>query len=687
MGTIVPERVAARIRRFVDEVPLQQYVVHDDKLSPNLPQSIARARLVTFDVFDTALLRIVERPSDVFALANWRFAERNGREPCLARFVTARKEAESAARRAATSAGRGEVTLAEIYALLQCDALESGEREALREEELATERAVCTGNRAFVSLFCALRDRGRDVAFLSDTYLPKTFISELLRTNGYAEPLQVFTSSSFGETKADGKIFALAAREANVDVSDVAHIGDNPLADVRNARRAGVAALWYRLQRLTQRKRLAAELDESALATSLLCGLSAASPREGAAQNLARDVAAPLYLGFTQWLLATLETDPPDAVLFCARDGLIVKRVYDRLRTFYPKAPPSTYFLISRRTLVFPSFVELGKRELDFLCANPIPMSPRAFLERIGLVPDGYAGTLGAAGLALDRPVSTGDERDSLRRFFKSIEKDVLEAATRDRELLLRYLDELGCRNWSRIAVCDIGWHGSLQRGLADVLRMAGRDVGIEGYYVGLSDHVPPEIARAVHGWLWKPGDGAAAMRVQDDGREVVEMLFTARHPTVVGRVVTGERTYAIFDRAAELDANNRAAAGAIQSEALRLIDAYVAAFGGVRPAHVSVREVYERVRRLIEEPRPAEVAFIGNLVHVAGFGATRSGQRLANPPSPGQALLRPSEFLAAYRRSRWPTGFLTAFVGTWHFAAAWRTLRRTLSQALRSSK
>jgi FMN phosphatase YigB (HAD superfamily) len=681
---IVARRAAARLRRLTRDVMLERFALRDPP-AQRILRRLARARLVTFDVFDSALLRGVAEPADVFALTAWRHGRRFGRQPEVERFVAARRDAETAARAAAQGAGRSEVTLAEIYAAL---AREPGwardDAAALQDEEIAAERAVSMGNPAFLRLCASVRAHGGAVAFLSDTYLPEELIASLLRAGGYPEPLRVFTSAAFGVTKAAGTLFAAVARREKLAVRDLAHIGDNPVADVRNARRAGVTAFWYRRPSRTHRPRHGVATDERGLAASLASGFAAAGSHETTAHALAADVAAPLYLGFAQWLSEALSASQPDAVLFCARDGLVVKRVYDRLRAFYPAAPPSTYFLISRRTLVFPSFTHLGERELDFLCGNPLPMSPQSYLERIGFEAARFEPELAAAGLHSAQPVTTAQERRALRRFFTSIADAVLAAAASERSVLLRYLDELGCAVWSRIAICDIGWHGSLQRALTDVLRSAGREIPIDGYYVGLSDRVAPEAAPSMRGWLWRPGDGEQAMRTQSDGREVVEMLFTARHPTVIGRACDGARTSARFDHAAELDANNRAAAAAIQNAALTLIDTYVAVFDGLRPAQIARDDVYARVVRLIERPRADEIAFLGRLVHVAGFGTTRSGQPLAQPPPVLEALRHPREFVDAYRRARWPTGFLAAFTGSWRFAALRRGSGRLLRQLLR---
>jgi len=74
------------------------------------------AKLVSFDVFDTALLRSVARPADTLALSAWRGEQRLACGIEMRTLLEARTEAEIQARRWARAEGREEVTLDEIYA-------------------------------------------------------------------------------------------------------------------------------------------------------------------------------------------------------------------------------------------------------------------------------------------------------------------------------------------------------------------------------------------------------------------------------------------------------------------------------------------------------------------------------------------------------------------------------------------
>ena len=52
------------------------------------------------------------------------------------------------------------------------------------------------------------------------------------------------TAIAAGAAKPDARIFAQLARAAGVSAAEVLHIGDDPLADVVGATRAGMQAVW-----------------------------------------------------------------------------------------------------------------------------------------------------------------------------------------------------------------------------------------------------------------------------------------------------------------------------------------------------------------------------------------------------------------------------------------------------------
>jgi len=52
------------------------------------------------------------------------------------------------------------------------------------------------------------------------------------------------TAAAAGAAKPDARIFGLLLREAGVEPIEVLHIGDDPLADVVGATRAGMQSVW-----------------------------------------------------------------------------------------------------------------------------------------------------------------------------------------------------------------------------------------------------------------------------------------------------------------------------------------------------------------------------------------------------------------------------------------------------------
>src|SRR5580700_8192190 len=136
------------------------------------------AKLVTLDVFDTALLRSVAQPTDALALAAWRTDQRHQLNLGMQPLLEARRTAESVARQKARAIGHEEVTLDEIYAAFPV-AL-SSVAAFMHAEELATERDICSANPAILTIYKQLVASNTPVAFLSDIYFTQPFLESLL---------------------------------------------------------------------------------------------------------------------------------------------------------------------------------------------------------------------------------------------------------------------------------------------------------------------------------------------------------------------------------------------------------------------------------------------------------------------------------------------------------------------------
>jgi FMN phosphatase YigB (HAD superfamily) len=644
------------------------------------------AKLVTLDVFDTALLRSVAQPTDALALAAWRTDQRHNLNLGMRPLLEARRTSESTARQKARATRREEVTLDEIYATFPGPL--STAAPLMHAEELATERDICSANPAILAIYEQLVASNTPVAFLSDTYFPQPFLESLLFDSGYDGPHQVFVSSHFGTSKAHGALFAKVAAQLALQPRDIWHIGDNVQSDVLQARRSGLQALWYRpkLRRPTHQDRTKYARDERSLARSLMAGIpeSLRDQTSTTAQpwkQMGVSVAGPLYLAFTQWLLKKSSEFSPERIYFCARDGQIVQKVYDRLRACHQSAPASSYLMASRRALLIPSLEKVDEVIAGHLVGGDhlawLPVEE--YLTRIRLNPDNYRAQMDQLGLPAGTMIDGEPKRAKLRRLLQDLEPEILGIARQERDLLLRYLQQEGCLDTGKLALCDIGWRGSLQRSLTAVAKEKHPDTEVVGYY--FATYGPGHQANfggPAYGWVIDGDLPESRRRILQSGITIVEFLFTARHGTVLHYA---DKQGAVEAALAPVGVNAEYADAAdqVQREALRFVDRYIRAFSGLQPPALGLDDAFPLLARLIDRPTLAEAKAIGDLVLADGLGTFRFGQPIAQPPSFWQMLARPASIRDKFVQAPWRLGLLVRLLRSPELASAAMALRRRL--------
>ena len=156
---------------------------------------------VTFDVFDTLLLRPLARPQDLFLLLEEALGV-----PGLARM---RRQAEEEARERKARAGLPrEVTLGEIWAVLQEETgVDAGEGMA-RERDL--EARCCQGDPYFTQRSTVLRRQGKTLGLLSDMYLEQATVQGLVEQAGFGAFDFCLVSGEEGVSKGEGGLYRLA---------------------------------------------------------------------------------------------------------------------------------------------------------------------------------------------------------------------------------------------------------------------------------------------------------------------------------------------------------------------------------------------------------------------------------------------------------------------------------------------
>lgn len=308
--------------------------------------------VISFDLFDTLVMRKVVDPVDIFDLVE-NEARCQGIE--VKDFKRLRMNAE-------LGVYEHNHTFEGIYHEFQrLTHISDREKETLMDIEVKMEKACSVKRSDITELFMYAVKEGKRVFIVTDMYLPKRVLKELLHQNGIEGYEDIFISGYEGVTKANG-LFCGLQRFVGKN-STILHIGDNYFVDGLSARAEGIEAVIIESAKQKALRNgcedVIALLDNvnSKLVVGMFLakmwnnGLCYKKTQIDFILDYTRLFVAPLISGFVIWLVNKMRNSDYEKILFCARDGFLIKKMYDYARKIYKEysLPESVYFYSSRR--------------------------------------------------------------------------------------------------------------------------------------------------------------------------------------------------------------------------------------------------------------------------------------------------------------------------------------------------
>lgn len=437
---------------------------------------------VFFDVFDTAIIRLFEKPVDVFKYI--------GHTTHTAKFESERIDKERATREG--HRGRRDIKLAEIY---------QGFLGADLAAETAAELMFCVAHPETLSFYADLVAKGKKIYFVSDMYLDRATIVAILHKNGYSGYEDIFVSSEDDLIKGDGSRFAWLKATVPDSVGKAIHIGDNHLSDWVQPRQHGYAAYhylesieFYRFDDFLFSKAPCLMAKDS-LGVSFALGMfrywkaGFLDTQPDYWRQFGFFYGGALVSAFCAFVNSTVRTAKlsTSQVFFLARDGDIMSQVY---RLLYPELD-AVYVWASRRCMSFPSLrtmqplddadmLKLFTTPLGITCADDL-------MERLGY------DDLPELRLALEGLEARGllNSEPDILSCLVAHKDSVLLKAKAERETLLHYLDAVNFFGDADIVIADVGWGGTIQNALVKLLQESGGgNQQLHGIYMGVSEGV-----------------------------------------------------------------------------------------------------------------------------------------------------------------------------------------------------
>ena len=452
----------------------------------------------SFDVFDTCIVRTCARPADLFYLLAEELLRKSGqvygREE-VSELAALRVAAEKQAHKTVQATTQTEeITLADIYGCLELDGW-GFTADEMREAEVRLELAAMRPVVPMRTRIEALQGAGERVLFVSDMYLPREVVREMLERCGYTVPDEtLYVSNDVGKTKRAGSLYRHVLEKENLSARDLLHCGDGVESDFLGARKAGVRPELFTGTQLNRFERAMLNVpSRSPWVTSQLAGISRVTrlsvSNEGALSGsaaLASSVVAPLLVGFVTWVLQDAKTQGLERLYFVARDGQVLHKIAQALEPDLEVR----YLYGSRQAWYIPSAFTVSREELEFVLMTGQSSAPRHNLKRLNLTPEGLEASLVRRGF----PKETWDvqlEGEAYGRFWAFLEDpevapQIVAQAEAAREAALAYFEQEGLLRDDRWALVDVGWTLRTQGSLHKILASAGQPHTL-GYYLGIS--------------------------------------------------------------------------------------------------------------------------------------------------------------------------------------------------------
>lgn len=332
----------------------------DGVTKAELKEKIRSAEAVSFDLFDTLVMRQTLSSDDVAELVDCRLREKG---IFIEDFRKRRLESEKELSRDTAPA------LTEIYqnVLERLDSSSAKDLTAkkLAELEWTVDFELLVPRKEVCDIFREAFDSGKKVYIVSDTYYSRRQLAPILEKCGIIKYTDILSSSDCKVSKMQGLYEILKDRAGS---KRCLHIGDDITADIEKARDCGfdTCRVFSGLDLLEEAGYLGLEEYVKSLSDRLRAGMFVSvlfnSPFQFEdtdrsiyihnAYEIGYLICAPMISDFVLWFRRHMRERRFQNIWFSARDGYLIKKMYEHLAWMSNDKEETLYFLTSRTAAI-----------------------------------------------------------------------------------------------------------------------------------------------------------------------------------------------------------------------------------------------------------------------------------------------------------------------------------------------
>lgn len=308
-----------------------------------IKQKIKNAKIISFDIFDTLLVRPFLEPKNVFD-----FLSKHLQEP---EFAYKRSVAEDELR----IEGNYFPTYDDIYKHLPTNF------NYIKEIERQFEIDTLFANPFVKKIYNYAKELDKRIIIVSDMYFDEATLKTILTKNGYDKYEKIYISAYKKKCKYDGSIFPDIVEDCNVKTSDILHIGDNKIADYISPQKFGIKAFRIKAPRdnfLQNHKFLKKFCNQNKdnLTVGIILGLIIKNmllkkQNLNYWYNFGYFWGGPFCYGLSEFIIESMKSIGLNELICVARDGYSIEKIVNlldkSLKTYYVYASRSINLMIN----------------------------------------------------------------------------------------------------------------------------------------------------------------------------------------------------------------------------------------------------------------------------------------------------------------------------------------------------
>ena len=443
-----------------------------EKSLDGLCEEIEKYSIVSFDIFDTLMMRKALLPEDVFCLTAERI-KKKGYDST--KYSYYRKEAEKLAKKDVDTP-----TIDDIYECYSAiSGMNSEDTEVFKAVELETEDEILVVRSDMLTAFDYAKKHCKTVLLVSDMYFSAGVLGKILEKKGISGWHDIFISCDYSASKEKGTLYERVRGKYG---NNILHIGDNYRADVEMAQKNGFdvycirsgyemllnSPLQYLLISATD---MADHIWVGEFVAEMLNSPFSLSKGRGKLslytnKDMAKWCFLPMIYSFFSWIMPQIKGKSRDnnIILFTARDGYLPMKIYEGLirdcSEYYPRP---IYFYTSRRSIT------VANMKTDSDIAEKVDRLHstgrlKNILHNMFGVESNNGDSEGEEIVSLP-----ADKRKCLGYILKCKER-ILSEAERERRAYKKYIEELNILDDTNIYIYDLACTGTVPKGIEELI-------------------------------------------------------------------------------------------------------------------------------------------------------------------------------------------------------------------------